>query len=370
MNYKYQLILFLFLITGCGKETQLRVVEKKKIVEVGSFGIVHGKNLSSSLGWLANNEILFTKNGAIWKADLEGNSKKIIDMEWLSYPEKESIIMEKRDAERNYEMQKMAKLPEGVVAIVPPFFPIEKDYFVSIALSPDKRTIAFSAYVINTARRTDLVIGKIDITGQNMVLFRKENSIDPMSVMDEKFPTGAPSWSPDGKEIAFHKCIWDRERENINYTIWRMDVLSGNSKEIIPPGDYTYPVFFPDGKSLLYKKYLKGNFREMEEEDIPCSIGMIELSSSKEKHIYVPSEPIIGPCDLSPDGKWIVFTSQNSLWAVKAKKPKEPIHLLSFDEGIVTSPSSFSPDGKKIAVVMQTRDYPKDSLFILSLEDK
>ena len=71
------------------------------------------------------------------------------------------------------------------------------------------------------------------------------------------FPPGpappAPSWSPDGKTLAFLKINSTHSGERGGSTIQLLDVASGSFRQLTTrPGGEQHPVFSPDGKSLAY----------------------------------------------------------------------------------------------------------------------
>lgn len=340
-------------LIGCCKVETLKIEDMKKIIEVKSYSDKPSPLTLPSLKWLNEKEIIFIKEGEIWKTNMEGISSKVIDLKSLTYPVKEEIGNKKNII---YYYGEKIEIP----------FVKGNESFVSIAPSLDGKRIVFSANVFNMRGRTDRVIGRIDIDGKNFMLFRNQNSIMPWE--GEYYPTDAPSWSPDGKDIAFHKCEWNlKTKGNVEYGIWIMDEEGKNSKPFLPPGDYTYPIWSYDGKYLLYKKYIHSDFREEGEIFTNCNIEMIEIDSKKKVFSYSPNEPVIGPSVLSPDGKWIAYTSNDTLWAIRTKNGASAISLLSYETGRIRSAPAWSLDGKRIAVVMQTKDYPNDNLWVLTV---
>ena len=71
-------------------------------------------------------------------------------------------------------------------------------------------------------------------------------------------PQGSPSWSPDGRHIAF-----DSFDDDSHYHIWIMDADGGNRRQVTTdPGDQNVPTWSRDGQ-WIYFSWDQGNGRDI-----------------------------------------------------------------------------------------------------------
>jgi Tol biopolymer transport system component len=97
--------------------------------------------------------------------------------------------------------------------------------------SPDGRTLAFQSYRDGTWR-----IWTIAVDGSN-----------PMSITSGPFDDREPHWSPDGTRIAFSS---DRSG---NYDIWVLDLQSRQITQVTrDPGDDFAPTWSPDSRDIAF----------------------------------------------------------------------------------------------------------------------
>ena len=62
----------------------------------------------------------------------------------------------------------------------------------------------------------------------------------------------SPSWSPDGKTIAFHAGIWDQPNcPNTYFGIWVIDICTGQTYQLTDQTDHD-PTWSPDGRYIAY----------------------------------------------------------------------------------------------------------------------
>ena len=155
---------------------------------------------------------------------------------------------------------------------------------------------------------------------------------------------GSPSWSPDGKRIAFTS--YDPAGSDV-FTI----TVEGDQLKRVADG--TDPIYAPDGEDIYFVSYGTANL----------NFGLSKVRVSRESGEPV-GEPIeiasTGPARLkrlaiSPDGKKIAYTPLtvvSNLLSVRVPRTNEandsPVEL-THDTSYRNSGPIFSPDGKKVA---------------------
>ncbi len=161
----------------------------------------------------------------------------------------------------------------------------------------------------------------------------------PKQITHSENPSGghsSPSWSPDGKRIAF--CVADY----IYSTVWSINVDGSDPKKIAPGWE---PAYAPDGS--IYMIGERGLFQ-------------VKLSSAGEA--VAPPLTGAGPgpnmsnVAISPDGKKIVYSgrrTESNLWSISLSPKAEPTGApspFSRDTSQRNNLVRFSPDGRKLAL--------------------
>jgi TolB protein len=156
-----------------------------------------------------------------------------------------------------------------------------------------------------------------------------------------------PVWSPQSDRIAFaaqHGENWDIYQVNVDGTV--LTQLT-DSPELDRDPDWS-----PDGKSIVFVSYRDRGYKDNQKPEDCCGdIYVIQVDSLKITRLtqdgYFPSSP-----RWSPDGKQIVFISQDEIYLMNAdgsKKTKLVSHRDRNGKIVLNSSPVWSPDGKKIA---------------------
>ncbi|MBU3578707.1 Tol-Pal system protein TolB [Polynucleobacter sp. 73C-SIWE] len=182
------------------------------------------------------------------------------------------------------------------------------------------------SYVIKDGKRYRLVISDAD--GQNI-----------RNAMNSGEPIISPSWSPDGKKVAY---VSFEDRKPVIYVhelaTGRRIALS-NQK-----GNNSAPAWSPDGKRLAISLSKDGNTQIYSIN--ADGTGLQRLTRS----YTIDTEP-----QYSADGRYIYFTSDRGgnpqIYRMSAEgEQAEGVKRVTFKQGFVTSPR-ISPDGKFLAYI-------------------
>ena len=119
----------------------------------------------------------------------------------------------------------------------------DNDFFdTSPSWSPDGKRIAFSS------RRDGHFIGEFGLTYEIYVM--DADGGNEQRLTNNRKSDRSPSWSPDGKQIAF---ISDRKGDGVNYEIYVMDADGGNEQRLTNNRvDDTSPSWSPDGERIVF----------------------------------------------------------------------------------------------------------------------
>ncbi|MGH9907279.1 MAG: hypothetical protein ACRD8U_17055 [Pyrinomonadaceae bacterium] len=160
----------------------------------------------------------------------------------------------------------------------------------------------------------------------------------PVALVDNSGERNAfPSFSPDGKRIAFTTC----NASDSGCNIWLINTDGSNQTQLTTNENRQFsPNWFPDMTQIAYTSDQSGHF----------AYWSINLETRREKMLLDLPEGI-DYAHLSPDGRQIVFNSTRgghaiNVWtaALAGGEPKQ----LTFDKELMGFPV-WSPDGKLIA---------------------
>ncbi|MEO8071805.1 MAG: winged helix-turn-helix domain-containing protein [Acidobacteriota bacterium] len=154
-----------------------------------------------------------------------------------------------------------------------------------------------------------------------------------------------PTYSPDGRRIAFSTC----NIGGTNCNIWLINADGGNQTQLTTNGnDNLIPSWFPDMEQIAHVSKHNGHW----------TLWAINLNTKREKMLLDLTDDL-EYVRLSPDGKQIVFNFKRgsggviNVWTTLLAdgEPKQ----LTFDKELMGFPC-WSPDGKYIAFQMKRGD--------------
>ena len=174
---------------------------------------------------------------------------------------------------------------------------------------------------------------------------------NPQNLTNDPNSDSTPSWSPDGKRIVFaSNRDGNRDGNRENYEIYVMDADGGNQQRLTDNDFYdTQPSWSPDGKRIAFMSRREGHF--IGEFGLSSEIYVMDADGNNQRRLTNNRKSDSSP-SWSPDGKWIVFSADR-----KGDNVNYEIYVMDADGNNQrrltnnrvhdTSPS-WSSDGKRI----------------------
>ena len=165
--------------------------------------------------------------------------------------------------------------------------------------SPDGQKIAFESKApTQEARRGEGTspAGRTENNDTLEIYVIGVDGINKTQLTHNDVDDGHPTWSPNGKQIAFSSMVADI------YQIFIIDAAGGTAKQLtFSDASHYHPIFTPDGKRIIYVSNAHNHY----------TLWMMDTDGSNKtqltNHIGAHFEP-----SLSRDGKKLVFSSDRS----------------------------------------------------------
>jgi Tol biopolymer transport system component len=153
---------------------------------------------------------------------------------------------------------------------------------------------------------------------------------------------GDISLSPDGRRVAVSMSDPSRGQ---NLDVWVLDVERGQTSRLTSDRtDEFRPTWFPDGRQLVYESDHRG-FYDLYRRPADGGAEEVLMLDKHDKGIE----------DISPDGRYAIYASatdgpRGDLWALPLSGKPDPIRLTQTPE-FTEATARFSPDGRWIVFV-------------------
>ena len=167
-----------------------------------------------------------------------------------------------------------------------------------------------------------------------------------------------PSWSPDGKRIAF---MSDRDGADLHFDIYVMDADGGNEQKLTEnPNTDRQPSWSPDGKQIAFSSVREGHFS--------YEIYVMDADGENQRRLTENLKTDLFP-SWSPDGKRIAFASDR-----KGDFENFEIYVMDADGGDQRRLTenrefdwqpSWSPDGERIAFMSERDGDGNSEIYVM-----
>jgi Tol biopolymer transport system component/imidazolonepropionase-like amidohydrolase len=266
--------------------------------------------------WLSESEFLYTGDGQIKRASLNGSQRSALAFEATIKLNRPAYARKKRDFD--------SSAPRPVRGIVAP------------AVSPDGQRVAFTA------------LGDLWIA---------EAGKQPVRLTHDVFVQAQPKWSPDGAKLIY---LSDRQGA---MDIWQRDLQSGEERRLFSsPGGAGFPVWSPDGKLIAF---FSGTA-------LTARLQVYELASGQSRALF--NQPI-QPTQITwgPDSKTLAVPVLNP-HSTRYREGFYEVAIVPLDGGaarriVPIAERTFSyavrsPDGRALAFVADGR------LSVVALDER
>ncbi|MBD0370953.1 MAG: PD40 domain-containing protein [Pyrinomonadaceae bacterium] len=267
------------------------------------------------------------RDGGDVKLITEGVKKQSANFDPVYAPDGRSLYYSGGTGGRGWGILKVPTSPETGEATGPPAVLKETGWtiFRNLQVSADGKRLIHSALDMTSNLWSVQVSASGEAVGQPLIL-----------TQDTTFRKSSPSFSSDGKRIAYQKfAVGD------NHDIWLMDADGKNQTQLTTdPGSELFANWFPQGDRIAFL---------YNEPNKPISLRSIDVQTGREETLLQPKGDL-GFLQLSPDGKIFAFNytenGATNVWTVSLDDKE--LKQLTFEKDLAGFPR-WSPDGQFVA---------------------
>ena len=349
MNKYYRLMLFVLLLAGGSAHAALTIEITQGVEGATPVAVV-------PFGWSGNGRAAPENIAAIITADLNRSGR------FESLPDRDLIAHPIGGAQVQFQNWRMVKVDDLVIGKVTETadgnFTVQFELYdvfggkqLTAATYPSSRAdlrrvahhISDVIYEKLTGQRGAFNTQITYVTTSGSVknrtytlLVADSDGYNPQTILTSGQPLMSPSWSPDGRQIAYVSF------ENKTAEIYIQEVATGSRRKLASfKGINGAPAWSPDGRQLALTLSRDGN----------PEVYIMDVANAALRRLTngaaIDTEPV-----WMPDGRSIVFTSDRGgsaqLYRISTRGGKA--ERLTF-EGKYNAGADVSPDGRKIAMV-------------------
>ncbi len=231
-----------------------------------------------------------------------------------------------------------------------------RDWHIDGSLSFVRRNILNDVYLLSMSPGTDRPNGKpillpAETRGDNRapvwstdgqtLMYRSEGAMiiadtDGAIVhrIELDLRSANASWSPDGERVLVG--VYDEERSS--WRVHELELASHERREVV---DLSFvrapnPDYSPDGRKILLNR--------MGPDSEPSGLFIVEDGSLRQ----IPGVDSFAPAKWSPDGQWIAFPEERSLWRIRPDGSDRQLITEVPEPEVLGRRVSWSPDGRFI----------------------
>ena len=202
--------------------------------------------------------------------------------------------------------------------------------------------------------------------GRHEIYTMNSDGANPTRITHDPTSALSPTWSPNGRQIAFHSRRGSQVVPDSN--IWVIDTDGKNLRQLTHHPEWdNYPDWSPDGLQIAFDS------DRLSKEGEPPRTEIYVMDADGGNVTQVTDLGFASKPRWSPDGEWILFEgiidqgrqiyairpNGTGLWQVSAPRPETGMYL-----------GGWSPDGRRMVYLAAVRAQAAQTTIIIATLDK